>query len=185
MPCYAAFLRGINVGRRTIKMDRLRHVLVAAGFDSVRTVLASGNVVFEVRSGTPAAARAKLQAAIKAAFGFEVRVIVRSAKEIRALVEQGPFRRVKVTPKTRLYVTFLSKPSKSKLKLPYKALGGDYQILEVTRGHVTSVLTLTPESGTTRAMDVLGQEFGAEITTRNWNTITKLAKELGQEGSCL
>ncbi len=178
MAKYAAFLRGINVGGRTIKMDKLRQVLEEQSFDHVKTLLASGNLVLESKAGAPAV-RAKIELAIKDAFGFEVHVIVRSAQEVLDLVKENPFKGVKVTPKTRLYVTFLSNPPKTKLKPPYTSLGGDYQILEVTKGHVVSVLTLTPKSGTVKAMEILGKEFGAEVTTRNWNTIGKLAKLLG------
>lgn len=178
MAKYAAFLRGINVGGRTIKMDKLRQVLEEQGFDQVKTLLASGNVVFESKAGAAAALRAKIEQAIKDAFGFEVHVIVRSGREILNLVKENPFRRVKVTPKTRLYVTFLSKLPKTNLKLPYTSLDGDYQILEVNKGLVISVLTLTPKSGTVNAMEILGKEFGSEITTRNWNTIQKFAKLL-------
>ena len=175
MAKYAAFLRGINVGGRTIKMDKLRYLLETKGFQKVHTLLASGNVVLESKLGT-AAMRAKIERAIKEAFGFEVHVIVRRAREILDLVKENPFKAVEVTPKTRLYVTFLSKPPKSKLKVPYTALGGNYKILKVAKGHVISVITLTPKSGTVNAMEILGKEFGDEITTRNWNTITKLAK---------
>jgi uncharacterized protein (DUF1697 family) len=174
---YAAFLRGINVGGRTIKMDKLCQVLQEQGFENVKTLLASGNVVFESKAGD-STARANIEQAIKDAFGFEVHVIVRSAREVLTLVKENPFKAVKMTPNTRLYVTFLSKPPKSKLKLPHTALGGDYKILNVTKGHVISVIALTPKSGTVNAMEILGKEFGIEITTRNWNTIQKVAKLL-------
>jgi len=44
---YAAFLRAINVGGHTVKMEPLRRVFESAGFDDVETIIASGNVVFE------------------------------------------------------------------------------------------------------------------------------------------
>ena len=175
---YVAWLRGINLGGRTVKMDRLRYLLESKGFQQVRTVLASGNVVLESKSRRPAAVRAKMEKAIQAAFGFEVPVIVRSDEEILALVKESPFKRVKVTPQTRLYVTFLSKPVRTKLKLPYTHAGSGFRILKVTPGHVIGVGTLSTTSGTTDAMRVLAQEFGSEITTRNWNTIQKVAKLL-------
>ena len=49
MRCYAAFLRGVNVGGVNLKMADVAAALAAAGFDDVRTVLASGNVVFNAR----------------------------------------------------------------------------------------------------------------------------------------
>ncbi len=174
MAKYVALLRGINVGGKTIKMDALRKALEAAGYENVSTVLASGNVVFESKEADRAKLRFQIEQIIKDTFGLNVHVIVRSAREIQKLVKSEPFKGIKVTPKTRLYVSFLSQAPKSKLKLPYRSLSGDYVILQVNKGEVIGVLTLTPNSGTVDAMAVLEKEFGANIATRNWNTILKL-----------
>lgn len=177
MNAYVAFLRGINVGGRTIKMDALRELLEDLGYANVRTVLASGNVVFETKNTNPAKLKNEIEKGIKEQFGFDVHIILRSAKELKTLVKQDPFKGVKVTPQTRLYITFLSQPAKSKLKVPHKSLAGDYEILAVTPGHIASVLTLG-KSGTVDAMAILSKEFGEQITTRNWNTIEKTHKLL-------
>lgn len=179
---YVAFLRGINVGGKTLKMDALRKALEEPGYQNVSTVLASGNVVFEHKETNQAKLRSEIKKIIKDTFGLDVYVIVRSAAEIQKLVRSEPFNGIKITPKTRLYVTFLSKASKSKLKLPHKSLNGDYIILKVNKGEVISVLTLTPKSGTVDAMAVLEKEFGKDITTRNWNTILKVHSVLEKLG---
>lgn len=171
MPKYVAFLRGINVGGKTIKMDVLRKVFESIGSESVRTLLASGNVIFESRA-TESKLRGEIKAAIKKAFGFEVHIILRSHKEIEALMKSDPFKGVKITPQTRLYITFLSEPSKSKLKTPYKSMSGEYLMRAITKGHVVSVLG--PNVGSPDVMDFLGKEFGKGITTRNWNTVEKI-----------
>lgn len=172
MSRYVALLRGINLGGRTIKMDALRQVFEAQGFNHVRTVLASGNVVFDSKSGSPAAVRAKLEAALQAAFEFEVHVIVRSAGEMKSLVDGDPFKGVKMTPKTRLYVTFLSEPAGPKLEIPGKTPPEDFEIIEVSQGQVCTVLG--PKAASTDALDFLEKKFGKNITTRNWNTIQKI-----------
>jgi uncharacterized protein (DUF1697 family) len=174
MARYAAFLRGINVGGRTIKMEPLRKTLEAIGFEDVQTLLASGNVVFSAY-GSPSALRGKIESAINKDFGMDVHVILRSKKQMDDLIKSDPFRAVKMTPKTRLFITFLSKPAKSKLKIPFKSQSGDTLILSMTNGNITSALTKTP---TVEAMDVLRKEFGISITTRNWNTIQKVAKAM-------
>ncbi len=174
MSQYVAFLRGINVGGKTIKMDALRKALETAGYKNIKTVLASGNVFFESKETDQDNLRSEIEKIIKDTFGLDVRVIVRRAAEIQKLVKSEPFKGIKVTPKTRLYVTFLSQKPKSKLKLPHKSLNGDYIILKVNKGEVIGVLTLTPNSGTVDAMAVLEKEFGGDITTRNWNTILKI-----------
>ena len=46
MTLYIALLRAINVGGRTVKMDRLRDLFEQVGFSAVETFIASGNVIF-------------------------------------------------------------------------------------------------------------------------------------------
>ncbi len=171
---YVAFLRGINVGGKTIKMDLLRKTLEASGFENVKTLLARGKVVFEAKKNETAKIKSEIEAQIKKAFSLDVRIILRNAKEIQSLLKSDPFKGIKVTPQTRLYVTFLSDEPKYKPSLPHRYLDGDYEILQVTGNQVISVVTLSPEHGTTDAMAILEKEFGANITTRNWNTIQKL-----------
>lgn len=174
MTQYVALLRGINVGGRNIKMADLRAAFVSWGYQQVKSVLASGNVVFEAESTDPDTISAAIEAGIKETFGYDVHVLLRPAQAILDLVGEQPFRDIRVTKETRLYVTFLSDPPNHTLELPYTSPEGNYKILEVTPGHVLSVLTLQPGSGTTAAMEVLEELFGVGITTRNWNTILKL-----------
>ena len=56
-----AFLRGINLGRRTIKMDALRKTFESAGYKNVKTILASGNVVFETNATDAKKLRADIE----------------------------------------------------------------------------------------------------------------------------
>lgn len=177
---YVTFLRGINVGGKTVKMDVLRAAIEKAGYENVRTLLASGNVVLDSKLKSVQAVRTEIEGVLSKTFGFEVHVIARTAREIEDLQTAELFRGVKVNPATRLYITFLSEKPKSKLKVPFASLDGDYKILAVLEGHVVSVLTLTPQSGTVDAMAILEKEFGKEITTRNWNTLLKLKPLLTQ-----
>jgi uncharacterized protein (DUF1697 family) len=110
---------------------------------------------------------------LKGTFGYEVSVILRATQEIQDLVDSIPFKDIKVTPQTRLYVTFLSEKPKSSLKVPYESPEKDFKIVRVTNGEVCSVLTLGSNRGTIDAMDILEKEFGKKITTRNWNTVIK------------
>jgi len=171
---YAAFLRGINLGKRQIKMAELKSVLEGLGFDEVKTILASGNVIFTSSTDKSDKLKKDMETAINKRFGFDVRVLMRTEKEIATLVKNDPFKNVKVTPKTRLYITFLSEPPKSKLKAPYK--DGDFTLHEITKAHLVSILG--PKVSSPDVMDFLSKEFGKEITTRNWNTIIKIHKAM-------
>ena len=172
---YIALLRGINVGgNKKIKMADLRDMAESLGFENVKTALASGNMAWDADSSDTHALQTILEQGIEQTFGFHVNVIVLPQTHIKALVASNPFADIEVTKDTRLYVTFLAKPTPTSLDIPYHAPTGDFTILRVTDTEVCSVLTLT-ETRTVNAMDILEEEFGKQVTTRNWNTVLKLA----------
>ncbi len=169
-------LRGINVGsHKQVKMEVLRKVFESLGFSHVKTFLNSGNVVFETERSDPGVLKTKIEEVLKKEFGFEISVLVRSMDEIRKLVESAPFKEVVVTPQTRLYVTFLSDKPKSKLKIPYESPERDFKILRISENEVCSVIAVSSNRNTTDLMSMIEKEFGKAVTTRNWNTVTKLS----------
>ena len=88
---YVAFLRGINVGGKTsIKMERLREVFAALGFDNVKTYIQSGNVIFESSETDDSKLAAEIAEAVEQEF-FKTPVMVRSLDEIRDAIENNPF----------------------------------------------------------------------------------------------
>ena len=91
MPIYVALLRGINIGKRQIKMTELAETVREAGGEDVSTYIQSGNVVLRHRARSSAVVERELEEAISAKAGFHVPVIVRSAKELTALIEANPF----------------------------------------------------------------------------------------------
>jgi len=111
---YVAFLRGINVrGNNKTGIEELRQMFVSLGFASVKTVLASGNVIFETQETKTGLAQA-IEQKISKSFGIDGSVILRTVDDIEALVGADPFKNIKVTPQTKLYVTFLADRPKSK-----------------------------------------------------------------------
>ncbi len=84
---YVALLRGINVGgNNMIKMETLREVLAALGFENVKSYINSGNLVFETKKIGRSKVLAKKihEAILKAEFGFDISVMVRPMSEIEA-----------------------------------------------------------------------------------------------------
>ncbi len=176
MSKYAAFLRGINVGGVTVKMDKLKKTFEAIGFTNVKTLLASGNVLFTAPSASESTLAQKIEKKLETAFGREIGVLVRKVEELQRLADADPFARIKVTLQTRLYVTFLAEKPKSSLKIPYESPDKNFKIIRATGSEVCSVLTLSPNSRTVDLMSILEKEFGRKVTTRNWNTINKILK---------
>ncbi len=177
---YVAFLRGINVGgHKPVKMADVSAAFEAMGFQNVETVLASGNVIFETPPGAGLPDNAldlavHIEQHLQQAFGYPIAMALRALADLQRLVDSEPFKGVPITPDTRLYVTFLSDPAKSRPDFTYSAPEGDLRIARVGPGEVCSVLTLSPARGTTDLMALLEREFGGGVTTRSWNTVKKV-----------
>ena len=93
MTTWVALLRGVNVGGITIRNAELADVFAELGFDRVRTVLASGNVVFEAEDA--ASARPGLKSAIEKAlrdrFGYDAWIVLVTARELATAADAFPF----------------------------------------------------------------------------------------------
>ena len=91
MPVFVALLRAVNVGGTgNLKMDQLRRLCAAQGFEHAVTYIQSGNVVFTSRLGE-AAIKARLESALVRVVGKPVGVLVRSAPELSAALKRNPF----------------------------------------------------------------------------------------------
>lgn len=174
MTKYAAFLRGINSGKNpTVKMEVLRKTFKDLGFENVRTILASGNVLFEIDSTDAIRLEQKIEEVVPETIGFYSDVIIRTIDDLHKLLLLNPFKTAEITLHSRLYVTFLKGKPKTNLEFPSKGKG--YAILGIFNGSVCSIVNLS-DTKTPSLMQVLDKEFGKDITTRSWNTIERIVK---------
>jgi len=175
---YIAFLRGINVGGHVlIKMADLKKAFEKMGFENVRTLLASGNMVFESEQTDKKALTKEIESELKKAFKKDISVILRSLDDLKKLQSSEPFQGIKVTPSIRLYVTFLSEKARPRtITIPYTSPQKEFSILHATPMEVFSVLDLSKGKGTPDVMNILEKEFDSNVTTRNWNTVLKVLK---------
>ena len=91
MTAYIALLKAINVGGTgKMPMTDLKALCEDAGFESVKTYIASGNVVFK-SDLTAKAVKAELEARVEAYFGKPVPVFVRTLPEMEAILAANPF----------------------------------------------------------------------------------------------
>jgi uncharacterized protein (DUF1697 family) len=94
MTRYIALLRAVNVGGTgSLPMAELKALCVKAGFTRVQTYIASGNVLFDSRAGA-ATVKAELESRLLAHAGKPVGVLLRTAAEMTAVLEQNPFPRL-------------------------------------------------------------------------------------------
>ena len=169
-----AFLRGVNVGgHKKIAMAALKSAFESMGFRNVRTVLASGNVVFEASGKDPHLDRT-ISRGLEKAFGFPVKVVLRTVRELRVLVASDPFKSVPADPNVRLYVTFLAQRTPGSFRLFLPASPKGVRIVRVTPGEIFSIVMLSPGVGTPDLMAFLERAIGSEVTTRNWQTVIRL-----------
>lgn len=172
---YIAFMRGINVGgRHKLPMAELKTLMTKWGYTNIITVLNSGNIVFEAPKEPIEKLELKLSTQIEKHFGFPVPVLIRTAEEIVQIIQLKVFDKIPETKDTRFYVSFLKEPPIQKLKTPWATEDGCYQILKITDQTIFSYLDVGVTQ-TTKGMEELERIFGKGITTRNWNTIQKVA----------
>lgn len=93
MTQYIALLRGVNVGGITVKSAELRSLFEELGFDEVRTVLASGNVVFEATTGPEASGglKRRIEQALSDRFGYDAWIVLVTREQVERVVEAFPF----------------------------------------------------------------------------------------------
>ena len=174
---YVALLRGINVGgHKKVPMAELRKTFREMGYGNVRTLLASGNVIFDAEEENTDDLGEAISAALLDRFGFPVPVIVRPFSAITEIIAANPFEGTETTPDIRLYVTFLAGAVPAAFAAPYAAPDGSFRIIHILDNNVFSVLDLSI-SGTPDAMNILEKTFGKDITTRNWNTVWKIGRQ--------
>ena len=165
-----ALLRGINVGTaKPVSMAELASVFEGLGFDRVKTVLRSGNVVFASPGALPSAAAAAIERAILAATGVQTSVLVITAREFAAIAEANPLLDI-ATDGSKLFVTFVAAMPKG-LEVPdVEALAPELLVV----GRAAVYQWFPHGSQQTKVPRSFWKQFDATITARNWNTVQKL-----------
>lgn len=169
MTRFVALLRGVNVGGVTVKMADLAAVVRGLAYDDVKTVLASGNVLFTTTDAA-SAGKEKLEAALRERFGYEAWVHVLTQEKVRAIVEAYPFER---TADRHAYVVFVLKPELLDALL---AVDLDPAVDRAARGDGVLYWS-TPKGSTLDSAMGKAQGSGKHkpwLTTRNLNTLEKL-----------
>lgn len=177
MTVYAALFRGINVGgRNKLPMADLRDVLSELGLKSVGTYIASGNAIFESDDEAADIAE-RIEAILPAKFALDsslIRVLVLTAAEVRAVIDQAPRGFGKDREKYRFDVVYLldvtaedaleKTPTNPEVDTAWAGPGALYY------------RRLTALATKSRLSRVVGSPIYANMTIRNWNTATKLVE---------
>ena len=152
-------------------MPALQACLESAGFKNVKTLLSSGNVVFDSRAAARAALERKIEALTGKDLGKAFPTILRSAEDLQALLDSDPYQAFRLRPGSKRVVTFLRKAPSSSPKLPIEFQ--DARILCVRGTEVFSVYVPGPQGPV--FMTLIEKTFGKDVTTRTWDTVKKAA----------
>lgn len=164
-------LRGINIGKRRVPMPALRELLTEAGYQDVQTYVQSGNVVLS-STASPRKLERESAKLISERFGFEIPVVVRTRKELAAVVKANPLGDVADNLK-RYQVCFLSGKLDQKTADRLRELVVAPEALAI-QGR--EVYAWHPE-GVARSKlwnTLAGKSLGATATARNWTTVETL-----------
>jgi uncharacterized protein (DUF1697 family) len=171
MTTFVSMLRGVNVaGHRRLKMSELAEIITSLGYDSVRTYVQSGNVVFSTNIADACSLAKRVEKELKGRLGLDVAVIIRTARELATIVARNPFAGKE---QSRLHVTFLyTKPAHVQTEKMEAVQGEDEEFAVSSR----EVFLFLPNGyGRTKlSNNFFEKALNVPATTRNWKTVTTL-----------
>ena len=168
MTAYVALLRGVNLGKRQLKMADLRRIADELGLDDARTFIASGNLLFRSSKGE-AALKQALEAELAEHMGAPVGVMIRTAAELAAVTKANAFAD---QPGNRVVAFFLDDAP------PKDAAGAAKNVADERLALGTREIYVHYPSG--QGQSKLAIPAAKTGTARNMNTVAKLA-ELAKE----
>lgn len=174
-----AFLRGINVGGRIVKKEKLKEVFTSLDFQNVSTYRQSGNVVFETNKANAAEIESEIEKKLYETLEYKVTVFIRSMCQLKSILESKPFKNQERAGSSFL-VTFLpNSPANFPLSLPYTIPKSTAQIIAVKDNEVYSQTHGGGEGALPNSF--LESTLKTKTTTRNVNVIKELLQRYDQD----
>ena len=173
-----AFLRAINVGGRTVRMETLRELFTELGATNVETFIASGNVIFETRSRGGRALEARIEAHLRASLGYDVTTFLRTADELRAIARHPAFEPADAAGGT-VYVTFTASPLSRTAAAAVAALRSASDDFHVNGREIYWLRRSRDAPFTGNGLD---RAIGIPGTMRNMNTVHRMVAKYARPG---
>jgi len=174
MSRYIAFLRAVNVGGHTVRMETLRQLFESFGFSDVETFIASGNVIFQTTGQEASALESIIASGLKAAFGYDIATFIRTGEELAEIAEYHAFSPAELNEAAAYNIAFLASPLDNLAKQKLMALTTHIDRFAV---HSREVYWLCrkKQSESTFSNTLLEKKLGIKSTLRGVNTVKKLA----------
>ena len=173
---YIAFLRAINVGGHTVKMEVLRRLFEDAGLADVETFIASGNIIFSSGVRKPESLEKIIEVQLQAALGYEVVTFIRSAEELAAVAAHEPYPASEFSAGATLYISFLKRPPDAETVRSTQALGN---AIHEFHFHARELYWLRRRQlgDEVYSGPVIERSLRGPVTMRNASTVRKLAEK--------
>jgi uncharacterized protein (DUF1697 family) len=172
---FVAFLRGINVGGRTVKKEKLQEAFASLGFQNVSTLRQSGNVIFETNETNIEDIESKLEGKLCNALGYDVAVFVRTVSQLKNLINLEPFRGQDKGGTSFLVTLLPSKSSTFPFLLPFTIPKSSAQIISTKNTEVFSVTHGGGEGALPNPF--VESKLKVKTTTRNLNIIREIVEK--------
>jgi len=176
MTRYVSLFRGINVGgNQLVKMDALKELHTSLDLQDVQTYIQSGNVVFASDNPDVTQIQKDIEEGFAQKFGFQVKVIVRTAGEFNMIIENNPFQNQPMRESKWLVAMFLaSNPISTALEDIQKTYTGPEEIHII--GQEAFIYYREGQGRSKLTNTFLEKKLKTVGTARNWNTVLRLQK---------
>ena len=171
---YIAFLRAINVGGHTVKMEYLRQIFESFGFLDVETFIASGNVIFRTTANNTTILESKIETGLRNALGYEVAAFLRTDAELVQIAAYKAFPQSEMDTAVAFNIAFLSAPLDQEAKQKLIALTTEIDRFVAHKREIYW-LCAKKQSESTFSNTVLEKTLGVRSTLRGMNTINRIA----------
>ncbi|RWN60634.1 MAG: DUF1697 domain-containing protein [Mesorhizobium sp.] len=178
MQTYVALLYSIVLGEgRRVVMSDLRAMTEGLGLNNPRTLVATGNLVFETKETEIAALERRLETAFQKTFGRHVDIIVRRADDWLKLAAGNPFPAESAAAADRVAVRVMRKPVPAEAVAALEAYIGKDERMQAVGGDIW--IFFSRETPSSRLLPAISHKWLGIGTSRNWNTVRKLAEMVG------
>jgi uncharacterized protein (DUF1697 family) len=173
---YFAFLRAINVGGHTVKMDKLCDLFAKLGYLAVESFIASGNIVFLAPLNPTIEMEAHISQHLERSLGFPVAVFLRTSAELSHICQYQPFSAAETANAKAFNIAFLAQPLSDIAQKRLVAFENDIDRFQV---HDREVYWLcqTNQSDSKFSNAVLEKAISAQSTLRTVNTVLRMGKK--------
>ena len=155
MTTYVALLRGIMPTNPNMRNEKLKAVFESLGYGNVRTLISSGNVLFESDAKDMPAEEIRIEEALLKQLGIKSPAFVRSHDELKKIIKKNPFKGKEHSQKTYLIASFLK-----------------------TKPWEMTTIVDTTASTSAKFMTNIDKKYAKEVTTRTWKTVQRIVAKM-------